>query len=126
MFKSLAVGALALVAFSQQADVENAFAEYQRIWNGADKDGIARLTSDDLVWITRGGRTLNKREFVQIFNPKSGTKNIRDMKIRLYGNVAVMTYAGEEGSSAIVRTIVWIKTPDGWKITSVQATTVGP
>ena len=122
LLKYAAVGILALQAFSQQGDVEKAFAEYQRIWRTADKDGIARLTSDDLVWITRGGRALNKQEFVQIFNPKSGTRNIRDMKIRFYGDVAVMTYAGEEGSSGVLRTIVWNKTPDGWRIVSVQAT----
>ena len=63
--------------------VEKAFAEYQQIWQTADKDGIARLTSDDLVWITRGGRALSKQEFVQIFNPKGVTKNIRDVKVRL-------------------------------------------
>ena len=122
ILKCVAVAALALHAFSQQGDLDKAFAEYQRFWQTADKDGIARLTSDDLVWITRGGRALNKQEFVQIFNPKSGTRNIRNMKIRLYGDVAVMTYAGEEGSSGILRTIVWNKTAAGWRIVSVQAT----
>lgn len=104
--------------------IDKAFAEYERAWTNADKDLVSRLASEDLVWITRGGRALNKQEFIRVFHPKSGTKNIRDKKVRLFGDVAVMTYAGDEGSSAIRRTIVWNKTPEGWKMVSVQATVI--
>jgi len=109
---------------AQQSDVEKAFAEYQQGWATADKNVMSKLAADDLVWITRSGKALSKTEFLGVFNPKSGTKNIRDLQVRVFGNVAVMTYAGDEGSSAIRRTIVWNKTGDGWKMVSVQATTI--
>lgn len=127
MFWKLAVAATVLsaaVAFAQQDEIDKVFADYQRAWTNADKDAVSKLASDDLVWITRSGRVLNKQELIQGFNPKNGTKNIRDKNVRLYGSVAVMTYAGDEGSSAIRRTIVWNKTPEGWKLVSVQATTI--
>lgn len=121
----LAVAATFLsAAFAQQSDIDKAFADYQRAWANADKDAVSKLASDDLVWITRSGRVLNKQELIQGFNPKNGTNNVRDKNVRLYGNVAVMTYAGDEGSGAIRRTIVWHKTPEGWKLVSVQATTI--
>lgn len=111
--------------FAQQGGgVDQAFADYQRAWTNADKDAVAKLASDDLVWITRSGRVLNKQELIQVFNPKNGTSNIREKIVRLYGEVAVMTYAGDEGSTAIRRTIVWNKTSQGWKLVSVQATTI--
>ena|SRR5687768_12829556 len=124
MFKCAAIAAFFCLAFAQQSDIDKAFAEYERAWTTADKDLVSRLASDELVWITRGGRALNKQEFIQVFNPKSRTKNVRDKKVRLFGNVAVMTYAGDEGSSAIRRTIVWNKTLEGWKMVSVQATAI--
>lgn len=112
------------VVLAQQSDVEKAFAEYQQAWATADKNAIAKLAADDLVWITRSGKAFSKTEFLGVFNPRTGTKNIRDMQVRVFGNVAVMTYAGDEGSSAIRRTIVWNQTGEGWKMVSVQATMI--
>lgn len=124
IFKCAAIGAFLFVAFAQQSDIDRAFADYQRAWTNADKDAVSKLASDDFVWITRSGRQMTKQEFIQVFNPKIGTANIRDKKVRLFGDVAVMTYAGDEGSSAIRRTIVWNKTPEGWKMVAVQATAI--
>lgn len=124
ILKCAVIGAFLSLAVTQQSDIDKGFAEYERAWANADKNIIATLAAEDLVWITRGGKALNKQEFLQVFNPKSGTKNIRDKKVRVYGDVAVMTYAGDEGSSAVRRTIVWNKTTAGWKIVSVQATPI--
>jgi ketosteroid isomerase-like protein len=124
ILRCAALGAFLFLAFAQQPDIDRAFAEYERAWSNADKDGVSRLASDDLIWITRGGRVLNKQEFIEVFNPKIGMKNIRDKKVRLFGDVAVLTYAADEGSSAIRRSIVWNKTPEGWKMVSAQATTI--
>ena len=115
---------IAATALAQQSEIDQAFAGYENAWKTADKAAIAKLAADDLVWITRGGREMTKQEFIQVFNPKIGMANIRDKKVRLYGQVAVMTYAAEEGSSAIRRTIVWNKTPQGWKMVTVQATAI--
>jgi len=110
-------GVFACLAFARDAGIDNAFADYERAWANADKHIVARLAAEDLVWITRSGKVLNNQEFLKVFNPKSGTRNIRP-----YGNIAVMTYAGDEGSSTIRRTIVRNKTSAGWKIFTVQAT----
>ena len=122
--KCASLGVFVCLAIAQQSDIDKAFADYERAWANADKQVVANLAAEDLVWITRGGRALNKQEFLQVFNPKSGTKNIRDKKVRVYGDVAVITYAADEGSSAIRRTIVWNNASAGWKIVSVQATAI--
>jgi hypothetical protein len=121
--KCAALGLLAAcLTFSQSGELEKTFAEFQRVWTAADKPGAERLISDDLVYITRRGQVLSKQDVVNSMNP--GPMSIRDKKIRLYGNVAVVTYADTQGSTVSRRTVVWHKAQDGWKIVSFHTSTI--
>lgn len=125
MQKLAALGLLlaASLMFAQSSEIDKAFAEFQRVWTTADKNGAAKVISDDLVWITRRGLTLNKQEVIYSLRPGGG-ENIRDKKVRLYGEVAVITYADGQGGSAGRRTLLWKKTQDGWKIVSFHTSTI--
>jgi ketosteroid isomerase-like protein len=124
MHKCAALGLLvACLTFPQSGEIEQAFAEYQRVLSAADKAGAERLLSDDLVYITRRGQVISKQDVVNSMNAGPGP-SIQDKKVRLYGNVAVLTYADTQGDTASRRTIVWNKTQDGWKVVSVHTSTM--
>jgi ketosteroid isomerase-like protein len=124
MHKCAAFGLLAAcLTFPQSGEIEKAFAEYQRALSAADKAGAERVISDDLIYITRRGQVLSKQDVVNSMNA-GPMPSIRDQKVRLYGNVAVLTYADSEGKTASRRTVVWNKTRDGWKIVSFHTSSI--
>lgn len=125
IYKLFAAGLLLVsLTFAQLGEIDKVFVDFQRFWTTADKNGAGKLLSEDLIWFSLRGRSLNKQEVLDTLNRRGGMEKISDKKIRLYGNVAVMTFTDGEGSSAARRTVVWAKTQDGWKIVSFHASPI--
>jgi ketosteroid isomerase-like protein len=126
MSYKLAIAGLLLVsaAMAQSDDLDKAFVEFQRVWAAADKNAAAKILSDDLVWISRRGRSLSRQEVLDTLSRRGGMENIRDRKVRLYGTAAVITFADGDGANTARRTVIWTKTPEGWKVVSFHASPV--
>lgn len=115
----------ASLTLAQPSDIEKAFSEFQRSWTNQDRSAADKLISDDLVWISIRGRTLDKQEVLNTLTRRGGMENLQDKKVRLYGDTAVITFSDGEATRAR-RTIVWNKTRDGWKIVSFHTSPAQP
>ncbi len=94
---------------------------------------LDRIFADDYMIITSSGEVLTKSQLLE--RVESGRDapeplNQEDVKVRVYGNVAVQTsldtYRGrEKGQPAKVRvTRVYVNQEGGWRLASVQGTFV--
>jgi hypothetical protein len=101
----------------------------------ADTNSLETLLSDDYTGIRGDGLLLTKAQ--EIESVKSGaikyeTNEIKDLKIRVYGNTAVTTVLtffkgitnGKPNSGNVRTTRVWVKQMGKWKCVSYQATRV--
>ena len=83
-FRFLVTGLLLVSALSAQpGDVENAFAEFQRVWKTVDKNGAANTISDDVTWFSVRGRSLDKQQVLDSLSRRGGLEGIRDKKVRV-------------------------------------------
>jgi hypothetical protein len=88
-------------------------------WMGCDSNG-KWYTKDDLL-----------KMLADVKNNKYNSEKISDLKVRVYGNMAVATYTdsydamvqGEHRTRTILDTDVWVKTGGDWKEVSSHATT---
>ena len=98
----------------------------------ADTNFLETLLSDDYTGIRGDGLLLTKAQ--EIESVKSGaikyeTNEIKDLKIRVYGNTAVTTVLtffkgitnGKPNSGNVRTTRVWVKQMGKWKCVSYQA-----
>ena len=102
----------------------------------ADTDTLDKLLADDCTIIRGDGSFSTKAQ--EIGNVKSGTlkttrSDLQDLKIRIYGNTAVVTtliaFKGTtpsgtpySGTNRVTR--VWVKQNGNWKLVSFQSTRV--
>jgi ketosteroid isomerase-like protein len=100
-----------------------------------DPDSYEKLLSDDYIGIRGDGILLTKAQEVE--SVKSGalkyeTNDVRDLKIRVYGDTAVATARvfskgitnGKPHSGSVRITRVWQKQKGIWKCVSYQVTRV--
>ena len=96
---------------------------------------LEKQTSDDYTLINMYGQMSGKSQMVDNF--KSGqtkltTDNISDMKVRVYGNTAVITgkadvegtIAGKEAKGQVAFTRVYVKKGGSWQSVAFQQTLV--
>jgi len=96
---------------------------------------LEKQTSDDYTLINMYGQMSGKSQMVDNF--KSGktkltSNNISDMKVRVYGNTAVITgkadvagtMAGKDAKGQIAFTRVYVKKGGGWQSVAFQQTLV--
>ena len=102
----------------------------------ADTNSLEKLLADDYTSIRGDGSLSTKAQ--EIANLKSGTlkyekSDIKDLKIRVYGNTAVATMlvffkgttpSGSPVNSNVRNTRVWVKQQGNWKLVSFQSTRV--
>jgi ketosteroid isomerase-like protein len=102
------------------------------------KSDVGRLdkqTSDDYMLITMNGRVSDKSQMLDGF--KSGqskltTEDLSDLKVRVYGNTAVVTgkadikgtLGGQDATGQIFFTRVYVKKDGRWQSVSLQQTRV--
>ena len=103
-----------------------------------DVEVYARQTADDYLGIgTNGGRARNKEEVLagmKSSDSKWISINDSDLKVRVYGNTAVVTYLsttkamtqGQEVSRQTRFTQVLVKQQGRWRFVSMQQTSVAP
>jgi ketosteroid isomerase-like protein len=106
------------------------------IVNG-DFAALDRMTADDYTFITLRGELRTKSEIVKGFQSKSfkyDSRQISDLKIRVYGNTAVVTGRsnqkgaenGKDYSGDYRFTRVYVKQNDRWLTVALQATLIQP
>jgi ketosteroid isomerase-like protein len=102
------------------------------------KSDVGRLdkqTSDDYMLITMNGRVSDKSQMLDGF--KSGqskltTEDLSDLKVRVYGNTAVVTgkadikgtLGGQDATGLIFFTRVYVKKDGRWQSVSLQQTRI--
>jgi ketosteroid isomerase-like protein len=111
--------------------------EWSAAIQAADLATLERILADDFVQVGAFGSADKKKVIADL---RSGAYKVtsmsppRDMKIRFFGDVAVVTGAGEEKSSfqgkdtsgTWVWTDVWVKRKGKWQAVASQATPVSP
>jgi len=143
-----AILTVALVLFGRQQSVAqgaNAAAEqevrqtiekYRTALLQKDAATLERIWADDYTFTNGAGETHSKAE--RLANLKSGATSLdsiseeEDMKVRVYGNVAVATsrvtikgqYSGKQTSGQYRSIHVWVKGAAGWQLVANQITPV--
>jgi ketosteroid isomerase-like protein len=98
-------------------------------------DLVAKQTSDDYMYINVNGAIADKAQMLDQI--KSGkikleSDELSDLKVRMYGNTAVMTgksavkgvVGGKDTSGTIAFTRVWVKKGGKWQTVAFQQTKV--
>jgi hypothetical protein len=117
--------------------VEQILLELERDWSQADihKDAAAldRILAEDWIGIDFEGTVLTKSQALEGLASDSGsleTTVLRDMKVRIYGNTAIITgsdtekseYHGKDSSGKYLWTDVFVLRNGLWQAVSSQST----
>lgn len=120
----------AVAADQSEVEVRKAFDRFQDSWLKYDVASAERIVSNDFLWISQGGRILGKNDWLRTLKDQRIENRFtrEDMKIRLYGDTAVVNYTDTATSSAgattkTIRTILLVKTSGlEWKVVLHHAT----
>lgn len=126
--------------------IEQELMQLERDWSAAylkhDVDTVDRLLAEEYVGIDGRGIITNKAQEIEEAKaprpeaPKPAftvlDETVTDMKIRLYGKVAVVTgrtterieFKGKESSIQYRRTTVWVKREGRWKCVSFHGSRI--
>ena len=124
-----------ILAFSQTKDegekqrFEREVVKAEDEWRAAVATGDAtmlkRLMADDVLYVTSGGQLSDKSVIeVMVENP-TGNLKYEDVKVRIYGETAVVSAQFTRGTTRKVRVSrVWVKRQDQWQVVSAQLTDI--
>jgi uncharacterized protein (TIGR02246 family) len=129
----------AAAAASPTENVEQALLKLEREWAEAlvkaDMAALDRLMADDWSMTTWNGQTQTKAQSIEEI--KSGvvkfeTANVDNLKIRTFGDVAVVTLSqteksknkGKDSSGRYLYTDVWVKRNGQWQAVATHGTKV--
>jgi len=103
----------------------------------ADVTTLAKYTADDYTFIDRSGHASDKQQTMSRL--KSGdikltANDLSDLKVRLYGNTAVVTgktdvkgtIGGKDATGAVLFTRVYVKKDGRWQSVAFQQTPIQP
>jgi ketosteroid isomerase-like protein len=130
--QSVAQGAAA----AAEQEVRRTIEKYRTALLQKDAATLGRIWADDYTFTNGAGETHSKAE--RLANLKSGATSLdsiseeEDMKVRVYGNVAVATsrvtikgqYSGKQTSGQYRSIHVWVKGAAGWQLVANQITPV--
>jgi len=119
-----------------EQEVRQAIKKYRTALVQRDAATLERIWDDDYTFTNGAGETHSKAE--RLANLKSGATSLdsiseeEDMKVRVYGNVAVATsrvtikgqYSGKQASGQYRSINVWVKGAAGWQLVANQLTPV--
>jgi ketosteroid isomerase-like protein len=99
-----------------------------------DWDTLASIMADDLSHTHMNGLTQDKPTYLEHVKGKPRTTSRRDLKVRLYGNVAVMigiqvntmVRDGVENLTEMQGLQVWVKNGNSWQQTAFQVSRISP
>lgn len=104
-----------------------------RAWLESDRDAVDAILADDWAVIDPGGRIINKAQVMEEF--KTGERRLEagtidEVKVRLFGDVAVVTgktvaegsYQGNSFSVKLRFTDVCVRRGDDWQVVASQGT----
>ena len=105
-----------------------------RAINEQDWDSLESLLADDLSHTHMNGLTQDKPTYLEGVKGRPRTTSRRDLKVRLYGNVAVMTGIqvnimvrdGVENTTDMQGLQVWVKNDNRWQQTAFQCSRISP
>ena len=124
-------------AKKEKNSVEQTLIQMEQDWSQADtlKDAAAlnRILAEDWIGIDFEGTVLNKPQALKGISSGSGSLEstvLRDMKVRVYGNTAVVTgtdtekgeYHGKDSSGKYLWTDVFVLRNGRWQAVSSQST----
>jgi ketosteroid isomerase-like protein len=98
-------------------------------WRAAVAEGDAtvlkRLMADDVLYVTARGQLSDKSVIeVMVENP-TGNLKYDDVKVRIYGETAVVSAQFTRGANRRVRVSrVWVRRQDQWQVVSAQLTDI--
>jgi ketosteroid isomerase-like protein len=134
----LAVTAVPGHSKNRKNSVEQILIQMEHDWSDADlrKDAtvLKRILADDWIGIDFEGTVLNKEQalagLVSDFAGSLESTMLRDMKVRVYGNTAVVTgtdtetgdYHGQDSSGRYQWTDVFVRRGGRWQAVSSQST----
>ena len=118
-----------------QRDLTRVREEYDRAWLRQDSTVLERLLTDDYVQIDPEGKVLSKGDVLA--NAKSGEVKIEvgksdGVKVRTYGNTAIMTgrwtekstTKGKESHAVMQNVVVLFRDKGQWRVVSDQVTVI--
>jgi len=134
---ALAQGQGASSAYSTEQEIKSLEEERNRAILSGDAATLERMTADDYTFITLRGELHTKSEIVKGFQSGSFTydsRQISDLKIRVYGNTAIVTGRstqkgkenGTDYSGDYRFTRVYVKQNGRWLTVALQTTLVQP
>ena len=95
-----------------------------------DHGRLAELLAEDLVHVHATGHHQNKRDFIETIKKSPRTSKRGEVKVRVYGDVAVMTGPqfnemrdGER--TELMVTQVWVRRDGGWQQASFHGSRAG-
>jgi ketosteroid isomerase-like protein len=130
----------ALLGLAWAASVEDELKKFEKDRAAATVKGdvatLEKQTSDDYTFINFNGKMVDKSQMIDNFKTgrtKLTSNDVSDMKVRVYGNTAVMTgkadlagmIEGKETKQQVMFTRVFVKKGGGWQTVSLQQTLVG-
>jgi hypothetical protein len=113
------------IAFGQykKGSLEDRLIQLDKAWTSAelkgDKKAAEALIADDYVGTTQRGEIENKTQYIASVVPNADLVRSDDYKVRVYGNMAIMTHRGTvEGVRNIKfrSTHIWIKRGGKWLV----------
>jgi ketosteroid isomerase-like protein len=119
-----------------EQEVRQTIEKYRTALLQKDAATLERIWADDYTFTNGAGETHSKAD--RLANLKSGATSLdsineeEDMKVRVYGNVAVATsrvtikgqYSGKQTSGQYRSIHVWVKGAAGWQLVANQITPV--
>jgi len=126
------------LAFAQDASAENQIKalsdQLAQAYIKGDTSFWEKYLADDYIGVYASGQKYTKSESVQPGALKYESFDVRESKIRVYGNTAVVNQLtsatgtvrkdGKPFTGLYRTTRVWVKEKDGWKLVSFQSTQV--
>jgi ketosteroid isomerase-like protein len=110
------------------AEVRHAEQERCRAIGAQDWTALERLLADDLSHTHMEGRVDNKAELLEGLRRRPRMVRRGDLRVRLYGDVAVMNgrqfldFGGDVIENEALQ--VWRREQDGWRLVAFQASPV--
>lgn len=105
---------------------------FRGIWAKSDSDALAKILSQDFIWITRGGTKSDKAGMVMAVREHRTTspQYSEQLRVRIYGTIGVVTevdFGANASTKAPANTTVteiWNKTGSGWVLILFQGSPV--
>jgi len=112
--------------------------ELEELWRKAqhdnDKAAFDRLLASDVSFVGTSGSLRDKKDYIASragsWIPHATTYTIRDLSVRFYGRVAIVTGTEETTGERVANkgrfTHVWARRAGHWQLVAIQRTDIAP